>query len=62
VSRTRRNRHIHASQLFFIFAGFTILVWVLRGLGILTFIPGGIIWILILLSAIAGIWSRLQRE
>jgi len=62
VSRTRRNRNIRASQFFFIFTGMTILVWVLRGLGILTFIPGGIIWILISLSVITGIWSRLQRD
>jgi len=62
VSRTRRNRNIRASQFFFIFTGITILVWVLRGLEILTFIPGGIIWILILLSVITGIWSRLQRD
>ncbi|MUL37050.1 hypothetical protein [Gloeocapsopsis dulcis] len=61
MSRTRRNRNIRASQLFFILAGITILVWVLRGLGILTFIPGGIILILILLCVITGIWSRLQR-
>lgn len=62
MSRTRRNRNIRASQFFFIFTGMTILVWVLRGLGILTFIPGGIIWILISLSVITGIWSRLQRD
>ncbi|WP_088893717.1 hypothetical protein [Leptolyngbya ohadii] len=28
----------------------TIFVWVLRGLGILSFIPGGVIWMLILLT------------
>lgn len=62
MSRVRRNHNIRASQIFFILAGITILIWVLRGLGILTFIPGGILWILILLSVITGIWSRLQRE
>ncbi|AFZ29929.1 hypothetical protein Glo7428_1362 [Gloeocapsa sp. PCC 7428] len=61
MSRTRRHRNIRAAQLFVIFAGITILVWVLRGLGILTFLPGGILWILILLSVITGIWSRFQR-
>ncbi|MES1021748.1 hypothetical protein ABN584_02440 [Gloeocapsa sp. BRSZ] len=61
MSRTRRYRNIRAAQLFVIFAGITILVWVLRGLGILTFLPGGILWILILLSVITGIWSRFQR-
>ncbi|PIG93950.1 hypothetical protein [Gloeocapsopsis sp. IPPAS B-1203] len=61
MSRTRRNHNIRTVQLFFVFAGITIFVWVLRGLGILTFIPGGIIWILILLSVVTGVWSRLQR-
>lgn len=28
----------------------TVLVWVLRGVGILTFIPGSVLWVLILLS------------
>jgi len=61
VSRTRRYRTIRAAQLFVIFVGITILVWILRGLGILTFIPGGILLIFILLSVITGIWSRFQR-
>ncbi|PPS43158.1 hypothetical protein [Chroococcidiopsis sp. TS-821] len=61
MSRTRRYRTIRAAQLFVIFVGITILVWILRGLGILTFIPGGILLIFILLSVITGIWSRFQR-
>jgi uncharacterized membrane-anchored protein len=28
----------------------TLLVWVLRGIGLLTFIPGSVLWVLILLS------------
>lgn len=28
----------------------TVLVWVLRGVGLLTFIPGSVLWVLILLS------------
>ncbi|MBC7972608.1 MAG: hypothetical protein H7Z11_21200 [Verrucomicrobia bacterium] len=33
----------------------TILVWVLRGIGLLTFIPGSVLWVLILLSLLTAI-------
>lgn len=36
-------------------------VWVLRGLGILTFVPGGIIWLLLLLTISLGVISALRR-
>lgn len=61
VVSLRRLRRFRASQIFFILLGTTVLVWLLRGLGVLTFIPGGVIWLLILLSVVTGIWSRLQR-
>lgn len=38
----------------------TVLVWVLRGLGILTFLPGMVIWILLLLTVGAGVFSGIQ--
>ena len=48
-------------QGFGIFLGIAIAVWVLRGFGILTFVPGGII-LLFLLSAIAMmILSYIQK-
>jgi hypothetical protein len=40
------------TQAFGILLGIGIAIWVLRGFGILTFLPGGIIW-LFLLGAIA---------
>jgi uncharacterized membrane protein YgaE (UPF0421/DUF939 family) len=40
------------TQAFGVFLGIGIAVWVLRGFGILTFLPGGVIWLL-LLGAIA---------
>lgn len=40
------------TQIFGILLGIGIAIWVLRGFGILTFIPGGVIW-LFLLGAIA---------
>lgn len=48
------------TQTFGIILGVTIAVWLLRGFGILTFIPGGIIWLLILLAITTAIFSRFQ--
>ncbi len=33
----------------------TVLVWILRGIGLLTFIPGSVLWVLILLSLLTAI-------
>jgi hypothetical protein len=44
--------------IFGIVLGTTVLVFVLRGFGILTFIPGSLIWMLIFLSVATGIASR----
>jgi uncharacterized membrane protein len=33
----------------------TIIVWVMRGIGILTFLPGLVIWLLLLLTIGAGV-------
>ena len=41
--------------------GLTALVWVLRGLSVLAFVPGLVIWVLILLCFGLGIVSSLQR-
>ncbi|MEG4204637.1 hypothetical protein QUA20_11980 [Microcoleus sp. Pol7_A1] len=51
-----------STRIFLAILGFTLLVWILRGVGILTFIPGAVIWILILLSFVAGILSTLLRR
>ena len=34
--------------VFLVVCGLTLLVWVLRGLGLLAFIPGSVLWVLIL--------------
>ncbi len=39
----------------------TLVVYLLRGFGILTFIPGGLIWMLILLSIGTGIAYGVQK-
>ncbi|MEG4022581.1 hypothetical protein QT996_07165 [Microcoleus sp. S13C4] len=51
-----------STRIFWAILGLTLLVWILRGVGLLTFIPGGVIWILILLSFVAGILSTLLRR
>ncbi len=59
MSQSALNRKL--IQIFGILLGISVAVWVLRGFGILTFIPGGII-LLLLLGAIAiGIISYAQR-
>ncbi|MEM6753826.1 MAG: hypothetical protein AAF630_12720 [Cyanobacteria bacterium P01_C01_bin.38] len=49
------------TQGFGMFLGIAIAVWVLRGLGILTFLPGGIILILFLAAIALGILSYVQK-
>lgn len=36
-------------------------VWILRGVGVLTFLPGGVIWVLLLLAIGAGVVDMVQR-
>lgn len=48
-------------QAFGIFLGIAIAVWVLRGLGILTFLPGGIILLFFLAAIAMGILSYIQK-
>lgn len=49
-------------RIFGFLLGIAILIWLLRGFGVLTFIPGGIILLLMLGAIAVGIWSRLQRR
>ncbi|MFB2921760.1 MULTISPECIES: hypothetical protein [Aerosakkonema] len=48
------------SSIFAIFIGLTLATWVLRGFELITFIPSGVIWVLLLLSIVTGILSYLQ--
>jgi len=48
------------TRLFLSTLAITILVWLLRGFGILTFLPGGLIWLLILLSVGTGVVNGLM--
>ncbi len=51
------------TQAFGMFLGIAIAVWVLRGFGIpiLTAIPGGVIWLLLLLAISMGIMAFVQK-
>jgi hypothetical protein len=59
VSQSSLNRRL--IQVFGILLGISVAVWLLRGFGILTFIPGGIIWLLLLGAIAIGIISYAQR-
>lgn len=61
INRSPKSQNL-ALRLFLIFLPTAIAIWLLRGLGILTFLPGGIIWILLLVAIAAGIFSRFQRR
>ncbi len=50
------------TQAFGMFLGIAIAVWVLRGLGILTVIPGGLILLLFLAAIAFGILSYVQKN
>lgn len=61
MNRSRKTQNL-ALRLLIILLPSAIAIWVLRGLGILTFIPGGIIWVMLLVAIAAGIFSRFQRR
>jgi hypothetical protein len=48
-------RSSYLKSLFFGFPVVTVLVYILRGMGILSFLPGGLILLLILSSVVTGI-------
>ena len=60
MSHRRYPRH-PITKLFWGTLALTAGVWVLRGLSLLAFIPGIVLWILILLCFSLGIISSLQR-
>lgn len=49
------------TKAFLAVLGLTAIVWILRGLSLLAFLPGLVIWLLILLCFSLGIVSSLQR-
>ncbi|MBD2243702.1 hypothetical protein [Nostoc sp. FACHB-888] len=59
MSQSSLNRRL--IQIFGILLGISVAVWLLRGFGILTFIPSGIIWLLLLGAIAIGVISYAQR-
>lgn len=59
MNGSRLNRKL--TQAFGIFLGTAIAVWVLRGFGMITSIPGGIILLLFLGAIAMGILSYVQK-
>lgn len=53
--------HRKLAQLFGALLGITIATYILRGLGILSFIPGGIIWLLFFATLGIGLLSYAQK-
>lgn len=49
------------SYLFRIVVAITLLVWILRGLSLLVFLPGVVLWILLFLSIGLGILASISR-
>jgi hypothetical protein len=59
---SRRRYGLHPiTKLFWGTVALTGIVWVLRGLTLLAFLPGIVLWVLILLCFGLGIISSLQR-
>ncbi|MCY7279044.1 MAG: hypothetical protein LH702_36235 [Phormidesmis sp. CAN_BIN44] len=55
MSKSSNSRVI----VFFGVIGLTALVWILRGIGLFAFIPGFVLWVLILLSIVLAIVNGL---
>lgn len=60
VNQSKLNRRL--TQGFRIFLGVAITVYVLRGMSILTFIPGGVIGLLFFLAGFFGFLRYIQRR
>lgn len=49
------------ARLFISFIALTLITYLLRGLGLLTFIPGGVILVLFALSILSGILYGIEK-
>jgi hypothetical protein len=56
-----RRRLSPSIQVFLGFLAVTLVVWVLRGLAVLAFLPGIALWVLLLCTVGAGVVASLQR-
>lgn len=49
------------TQVFLAVLGLTAVIWVLRGFAVLAFLPGIVLWLLILACFATGILTTLQK-
>jgi hypothetical protein len=49
-----------ATKSFFVLLVATLTVYILRGLAILTMLPGSVIWVLLLLTILTGVLGALE--
>jgi energy-converting hydrogenase Eha subunit G len=49
-----------ATTVFLTILSIAIVTWILRGIGFLTFLPGGVLWMLIFMTVGAGVFSAIQ--
>ncbi|HAN75441.1 MAG TPA: hypothetical protein DCQ51_17865 [Planktothrix sp. UBA8407] len=61
MTRSPNSQKLIFSYLFASITSLLVLLWTLRGLSILAFIPGYVIWILLFLSIATGILRSLSR-
>ncbi|MBD2302466.1 hypothetical protein H6G80_06070 [Nostoc sp. FACHB-87] len=59
MNQSSLNRWL--TQVFGMLLGIGITIWILRGFGLLTFLPGGIIWLFILGAIAVAIINFAQR-
>lgn len=50
-----------STTIFFLLLGITLTFWLLRGFGLLTFLPGGVVWVLIFLTVGSGVVDVVQK-
>lgn len=60
MNQSSVNRKL--TQILGVLLGIGIAVWILRGLQILTFLPGGVIWLLLFAAIAVGIVNYLQKR
>jgi len=61
VTRYPDSQKLIFSYLFVSITTLLVVLWTLRGLSVLAFLPGYVIWILLILSIATGILSSLSR-
>lgn len=61
MSKVNKPPASWATRLFYIVLTLTLVVYVLRGLAVLSMVPGGVIWVLILLSLATGTLAMLVK-